>query len=131
MQQKNQSQAVHSILIAARSGRMRDSLCSLLSILPDIHVVGCADNSRSAQQLTTALRPTLILMDANLPGEDTSTILQWIKKHDCPPCCLVLVDTQEQYRDATAAGADVALLKGYATRELFAAIRSLTNKPDT
>ena len=74
------------------------------------------------------LCPALVLLDTNLPGEDTATVLQRIRgdAFQGQPRCLALVDTRRQQRDAMAAGADVALLKGYPTTKLFEVIQTLT-----
>lgn len=121
------------VLVAAAAGRMRNSLRFLLRTVPGIQIVGCADDSASALSLASDLRPALVLLDTNLPGEDTATVLQRIKDDASQgqPRCLVLVDTRQQQRDAIAAGADVALLKGYPTTKLFEEIQTLTAQRET
>ena len=120
-----------SILIASQSGRMRDSLRLLLATAPGVEVIGCADDSASALAQVAGLCPALLLLDANLPGENVLSVLKRIRDDGCRPRCLVLVDTQRQQGDALAAGADAALIKGYATAKLFEVITELTGKRET
>jgi len=117
-----------SVLIASHSGRMRDSLRLLLAAAPGVEVVGCADDSASALIKVANLYPDLLLLDANLPGADMTTVLEKVRSNGSRPRCLVLVDTQRQQRDALAAGADAVLIKGYPTTKLFETIRDLMVK---
>jgi DNA-binding NarL/FixJ family response regulator len=107
---------------------MRDSLHFLLRTVPGIETVGSADDSSSALRIISDLCPALVLLDTNLPGEDTVTVLRRLQADACRPRCLVLADTRQQQRDAMAAGADAVLLKGYTTTRLFQVIQTLTSE---
>ena len=116
------------ILIAARPSRMRNSLSFLLGTMPGIQVVGCADDSSCVLSMVSDLRPALVLLDTNLPGENTAAVLHRLQDAVGPgqPRLLVLVDTQRQQQHLLSVGADVALLKGYPTTRLFEQIETLT-----
>ncbi len=116
------------VLVAARPGRMRDSLQILLKMVNGINVVGHADDSSSAVRMVSMHRPALLLLDTNLPGEEISTVLKQIKANGSRSRCLVLVDSVQQRRDARTAGADVALIKGFPAAKLFEVIKGLLSE---
>ena len=114
-----------SVLIAARPCRMRDSLRLLLRTMPGIEIAGCADDSVSALRMFAECHPVLALLDTNLPGEGVTSVLRQIKANGSGTHCLVLAGDAWQQRKASAAGADVTLLKGFSMAELVKAIEGL------
>ena len=114
-----------SVLIAANPGRMRDSLHLLLKTVNKITIVGLADDSTSTLQMVHELHPGLVLLDTNLPGEDVTSLLKRIKGNGTRSRCLVLANNFEQQGKAEAAGADMTLVKGFATAKLFQTIEHL------
>jgi DNA-binding NarL/FixJ family response regulator len=113
------------VLIAARPGRMRDSLHTLLESMLGLNIVGHADDSAAALRMVIEQRPALVLLDTNLPGEGVPSVLKRIKANGSQSRCLVLADSVQQQREAQAAGADVALLKGFPAVELFESVEEL------
>ncbi len=113
------------VLIVAKPDRLRDSLQFLLKTVPEINIVGLADDSSSALRLVSEHRLALVLLDTNLPGEEMTTVLRRIKADGSRSRCLVLSDTFEQQRRARSAGADVALVKGFSVAELFEVMEKL------
>jgi DNA-binding NarL/FixJ family response regulator len=117
-----------SVLIAARPGRMRDSLLAVLKSVPRVSVVGQADCGASALSMIAVSRPALALLDTNLPDGEVTAVLEQIKTLE-PRCrCLVLADEMRQLRDAVSAGADAALLKGFPAARLFEVIENLMGR---
>ena len=122
-----------TVIIAARPGRMRDSLKLLLRTIPGIKIVGQADDSSSALRMMAEHRPALAVVDTNLPDACTEpgrsdgflTVLREIKVRKSETRCLVLADTGQKQADAAAAGADAVLRKGFPAEELFAVMERL------
>ena len=58
------------IVIADDQALFREGLRTLLSIRPDMNVVGEAANGEEAVVLVEALRPNVVLMDLGMPRVD-------------------------------------------------------------
>jgi DNA-binding NarL/FixJ family response regulator len=56
------------VIIADDHGIMREGLRSLFEKLPDVEVVGDAEDGRGAVALAIELRPDLVVMDVGMPG---------------------------------------------------------------
>jgi DNA-binding NarL/FixJ family response regulator len=112
-------------LVAARPGRVRDGLQALLAAIPQIEIIGHADDGASALECVAEHKPALVLLDTNLPDGQVWTVLKQIKMR-CPQArCLIISDTSQQRQAAKAAGADGVLLKGFLAAELVAVIKEL------
>ena len=118
-----------SILVAARPGRVRDGLQALLAAIPQIEMIGQADDGASALKSVVEHRPALVLLDTNLPGDEVLAVLRQIKAQWPQARCLIMSDSGQQRRTAKAAGADGMLLKGFLAAELLTAIRELKLLP--
>ncbi len=118
-----------STLIAARPGRVRDGLQALLAAIPQIEMIGQADDGASALKSVVEHRPALVLLDTNLPGNEVWAVLRQIKAQWPQARCLIMSDSGQQRRAAQAAGADGMLLKGFLAAELLAAIKELKLLP--
>jgi DNA-binding NarL/FixJ family response regulator len=114
-----------SALIVALPDRLRDSLKVLLTTLPGIRFIDQVDNGASAFRLIMQDRPGLVVIDANLPDNQTWILIKLTKLKQPQSRCIVLVDTLEQQQLATKVGADAALLKGFAVSELLVTIERL------
>ncbi len=67
----------------------RNELRRLLKIHPEIEVVGEAVNAAEAQEKITELKPDLLFLDIQMPGDDGFTLLEKIE----PPLPLVIFTT--------------------------------------
>lgn len=117
-----------SVLIVARPDRMRDSLEILLKLMPQIEIVGRADNGDMALKLVDRHHPMLMILDTNLPEDQNWTVLKQVKMAFPQILCLVLVAVSDQRQAAEVAGADKTLLKGFRITEFFTAIEPLITK---
>jgi len=112
-------------LIATGSGSLQNGLLALMTAMPQIEVVGEADDASSALELVVKHRPDLLLLDVDLPGSEPWEMLRQMKK-DWPAIrCISLADDVPQQQESKAAGADVALVKGFAPEQLIAAVERL------
>jgi DNA-binding NarL/FixJ family response regulator len=126
MTPKNQrDEGKANVLVVAKPGRMRNSLQTLLQIMPRLKVADLASDKSSAMQILTRYNPALVILDVNLPDCQTWVLLAQIQQTRPQTRCLLFVDSIEQRRAAKLAGADAVLLKGFGTGELFTTIEQL------
>ncbi len=118
-------QNLTSALIVAKPGRMRDSLEALVASMRQIEIVNKADDGPSALEIITSHPPTLVLVDSNLSGDETWSILRQIKFKWPQTRCLVLTDTIRQKWMAQGAGADSILRTGFPAAKFFSTIEGL------
>ena len=116
-----------SVLIVARPGPLGDGLRLLMAAIPWVEIVGQAGDAASALQMVVEQRPALVLLDASVPGTKDWTILRRIKAEWPRSRCVILADDIRQ-QSATAAGADVVLLKGLPATKLVEAIEGLVSE---
>jgi DNA-binding NarL/FixJ family response regulator len=105
----------------------RQGLASLLSLEPDLEVVGQANNGQEAQALTAELQPDVILMDVRMPVRDGVTATRQIHQQHPQVRILVLTtfDEDEYIWDSLKAGASGYLLKNTPSEQVAAAIRTV------
>ncbi len=116
-------------LIAARPGRMRDSLQALLAAIPRIGAVDEADDGAAALHKVAASRPAVLVLDTNLSDGATWSVLKETKGRWPQTQCVVLARSASQRETAQAAGADGVLIKGFSTAELYVMIDELLACP--
>lgn len=113
------------ILVADDHPVVRDGVVAMLSTQPDFKVVGEAATGREAVALAIRLRPTIVLLDLEMPDLDGVEALAQMRVA-CPEVrALVFTafDTDDRIIGAVRAGAQGYLLKGAPRDELFNAIR--------
>ena len=74
---------------------LRDGLKLLLSLEPDLEVVGEAADGESAIEQTTSLSPDLILLDVQLPDIDGFEVASRVTRIDGAPA-VVLISSRER-----------------------------------
>lgn len=77
------------VLIADDSALMRILINDIISADPDIHVVGQANNGKTAYLLTEELKPDVVLMDVNMGEYDGIYGVLEIMEH-CPTPIIIL-----------------------------------------
>jgi DNA-binding NarL/FixJ family response regulator len=120
-------QSAIRIVIAEDQALVRRGAALLLSMEPDMEVVGQARNGVEAVELAQTLRPDVILMDLHMPLKGGVTATREITR--VQPSCQVLVLTtlndDETVFEAVRAGAQAYLLKDASEDELLETIRAL------
>jgi PAS domain S-box-containing protein len=125
-------QRIH-VLLADDHPVLRQGLAELLTIEPDMIVVGQAADGRDAVELARELRPDVIVMDVampNLNGVDATRILA----RDQPEVKVIglsMHERREMSRAMLEAGATIYLSKDGPLDELVRAIRSAGGRPVT
>lgn len=113
------------ILLVDDQTLFREGLRTLISVQPDLVVVGEAANGEEALRLAESLRPTIVLMDLRMPVLDGVATTR--RLHTTHPDSRVIVlttfDDDEYVFEGLRAGAVGYLLKDAPSEELFEAIR--------
>ncbi|WP_308166657.1 response regulator transcription factor [Nocardia albiluteola] len=120
---------VISVVVADDQTTVRDGLSTVLSLLPDVEVVGEARDGAEAVELVRTLAPRVVLMDLRMPGIDGVAATAAITAEHPQTAVLVLTTYAD---DASIAGALRAGARGYLTKdagraEIAAAIRSVAS----
>ena len=116
--------ATITLLLADDQAEYREGLAELLSLEPDLEVVGQAENGKKAIALTQKHQPNVILMDVRMPvcnGVEATRII-----HERYPWMRILVlstfDEDEYICQSLQFGALGYLLKSTPARQLADAI---------
>jgi DNA-binding NarL/FixJ family response regulator len=127
----NSAQTAHAapirIIIADDQALVRRGAVLLLSMEPDMEVVGQACNGVEAVELTESLRPDIVLMDLHMPIKSGVVATREITRAHPHTQVLVLttLDDDETVFEAVRAGAHAYLLKDADEHELLETIRAL------
>lgn len=124
--------AVIRVLIVDDQVLIRDGLRSLLSVQPDLQVVGDAEDGAAAIDLIDQLSqsdqvPDVVLLDIRMPVMDGVAATEQIvtKFPGCRVLILTTFDDEEYVSQAIRHGARGYLLKGTPATDLAMAIRSV------
>jgi two-component system response regulator DesR len=113
------------VLLAEDQGMVRGALVSLLSLEPDIEVVGEAANGEEAVAVALKEKPDIALLDIEMPVMDGLAAGARITA-EVPACRVMILTTFGRpgyLRTAMEAGAVGFMVKDSPARELAAAIR--------
>jgi DNA-binding NarL/FixJ family response regulator len=106
---------------------LRAGLKAVISSDSELNVVGEASNGKEALEMSTRLKPDVVLMDMRMPDFDGSYGTRQIKT--CLPGIKVLVlttfDDQETVDRAVAAGADGYILKEMDNDKIVSSIKAV------
>ena len=123
----NRKSAIVRVLLAEDHTIVRKGVRALLADVPDIEVIGEAEDGREAVQMAQQLLPVVVLMDYSMPGlnglEATRQIKRWV------PEVKVLVLTRHADKEYVfqilSAGASGYVVKKAAPTELVSAIQAV------
>ena len=115
------------VFVADDHAIVRKGIAAVLEIVPDIEVVGEAENGRDAVRQVEALQPDVILMDLVMPEMDGIEAIRRIKERQPGARILVLTTFagEDQILPAIKAGALGYHLKDSRPQELAQAIRQV------
>ena len=104
---------------------VREGFRSLLQNFPNLEVVGEAGNGEEALQKAGTLKPTLVLMDVNMPKMDGVTATRLIKQNHPEVAVVGLTAEAPDYvrYSMLKAGAFDVVMKGQAVSELYSTIQ--------
>lgn len=116
------------VLIVDDSSAVRDGLRSILARQPGISVVGEAINGIDAIDKAERLRPSVVLMDVQMPEMDGIEAMAHIKGVLPDTRVLLLTVRTGLMDEAAAAGADAYLTKDTGRDELIRTIQELAER---
>jgi DNA-binding NarL/FixJ family response regulator len=122
-----QHTAVSSVLLVDDHALMREGLRQLLTLEPDIQVVGDAVDGIDALQKIRQLRPDVVLMDIHLPIADGLVVTQHIVQEFPEIAVLILTMYQQNQHvlQAMKSGAKGYLLKTSSVHQVAEAISTV------
>ena len=115
---------VKRILLADDHALVRSGIRSLLTSMPDIEVVGEADDGNAAIEMTVQLRPDVVVMDIAMKGMNGLEAVRRLRA-EYPEIKFLMVSmygSEEYVMQALNAGANGYLFKDSAAYELEKAI---------
>jgi DNA-binding NarL/FixJ family response regulator len=119
------------VLVVDDQQLLRDGLRAILESAEDIEVVGEAGNGREALRLGRELRPSVFLMDLQMPTMTGHEAIRAIRADPLlaatPVLVLTTFDADDDVVEAIAAGANGYLLKDIDAGNLRRAVRSAAN----
>jgi NarL family two-component system response regulator LiaR len=115
------------VLIVDDHPMIRHGLRSLLSVYPDIQVIGEADNGARALLAAENFSPEVILLDIQLPGPNGVELAQQLyqKAPETKIIILSAFDNDEYLLGALTAGAYAYLLKNSSSETVVETIRQV------
>jgi NarL family two-component system response regulator LiaR len=119
-------QAKIRIMIVDDHAVVRSGLGAFIATVPDLDLVGEAENGEQAVVRAKSLKPDIILMDLMMPGMDGVAATRLIKAQNPSIHIIALTSFQEDelVQNAMKAGAIGYLMKNVTVRELETAIRA-------
>jgi two-component system response regulator NreC len=116
-----------TLVVADDHTIVRRGLVSLLSLAPDLEVIGEAADGRVAVEMTLEKEPDVVLMDISMPNLNGLEATRQIRRQSPATKVLILSahDNEEYIMQVLRTGANGYLLKNSAADDLYAAIRSV------
>lgn len=118
------------VLVADDDARLRDDLCRLLDLEPDMTVVGAAADGAEAVRVAERTRPDVVVMDVRMPvldGIGATRLLRRRVGEGCRVLVMTTFDLDEYVVGAVRAGAAGFLLKDSAPDDLADAVRTVSS----
>jgi len=115
------------VLVADDQALVRRGMTLMLSVEPDVEVVGQASDGEEAVEMAQRLRPDVVLMDLHMPRKGGVAATREITLSLPRTHVLVLttLDAEETVFEAIRAGAHAYLLKDATEEELLETVRAV------
>ncbi len=116
-----------AVMVVDDHPAVREGLCSMLEIEPDLENVALAGCARDALEAARHYRPAVAVVDYHLPDEDGLALCLRLKAGPNPPAVLVYSAFADEQLTllAAIAGADGLMSKTADPDELVAAVRAV------
>jgi DNA-binding NarL/FixJ family response regulator len=115
------------VLLADDHTGFRNCLRELLEMEEDIVIVGEAGDGIEAERQAAALRPDVVVMDVQMPGQNGLHTTRALSHFGHSPRVIILTIYKHAsiWREAACAGAYGCFVKGISTDRLLEAIRTV------
>jgi DNA-binding NarL/FixJ family response regulator len=80
------------VFIADDSKVLRDRLCSMISEIEGVKIVGEAEDSMEAIKVIEKLKPDVVILDIRMPGGDGIVAIETLKKSKKPPKVIIFTN---------------------------------------
>jgi DNA-binding NarL/FixJ family response regulator len=91
-QSKKRGWSVMKVLIVDDSHLLRERLTAMISELPEIEIIGQAENAQNAINSIRILKPDVAILDIRMPGGNGFEVLENIKNDKSTPLIIVLTN---------------------------------------
>ncbi len=115
------------VLIIASPGDLQNGLLALMTTDPQVKAILIAEDNSSALRLLELHRPTLVLLDMNLPENSALAILKQIASQWPTIRTVAIAGNVDQEQEAKAGSADRVLLKGFPASKLTSITEDLVS----
>ena len=114
-----------NIFVVARPGRLRESLQVFLASIPQVNCISATDSEMTVLESMPECCPDVVIFDTSIGADGGQALLQNLKRAWPGVRSIALAHDLDHRTSAAAAGANVALLRGFAATELYTTIESL------
>jgi len=112
-------------VMVVQAGPLRSSIQALMNTMPQIQIVAEAKEVSALMHMDPQIRPDLVLLEADLPGNHLGELLRQINERWTGTRSIVLVDNEAQRLMAETAGADAVIFKGFRAARFVEALERL------
>lgn len=115
------------ILLAEDQSMLRDALCQLLQLQPDVEVVYQVADGREAIELLKTNPVDVAILDVEMPYQTGLDVLEWVKEHQ-PAVKVIIVTTFKRpgyFERAVKADVDAYVLKERSIADLMKTIHTV------
>ena len=115
------------ILLAEDQSMLRDALCQLLQLQPDVEVVYQVGDGREAIELLKTNPVDVAILDVEMPYQTGLDVLEWVKEHQ-PAVKVIIVTTFKRpgyFERAVKADVDAYVLKERSIADLMKTIHTV------
>ncbi len=112
------------VVVVEGQTHVRTALCFLIEAQPGMQLVGAFGYRPDLIVRLLALRPDVVLLDWELPGQMAEQVLRAARRAPSPPRVIVLSLGIDHEARARAAGADAFVSKSQPPRLLLASLHS-------
>lgn len=115
------------LLVAEDQSMLRDALCQLLEMQPDVEMVHQASNGQEALDLLQSQNIDVAILDVEMPKQTGLDVLEWVKEKQ-PTVKVVIVTTFKRpgyFERAVKADVDAYVLKERSIADLMKTIHTV------